>query len=598
MAGALKTGKYTVPKEIAVLKPKEIRCDIKVVETKTKNGIRKHYYVYEVINNKADKVIGKIEGGKFCPNARGLGRISQMNNGRAEDAQPKEMTPGHPAALSRDEEMCIESAAVNMNLSLKNIDFQIKDYGEYAAVLACSQSVLTRLESCFSDKDARLIYALSVIYFIQEYTPASYVKDVYDQSILSNKWPTLAISENKVGEFLKLLGRHPLVCEQYSQGLIDSSSGTIAIDGHVILTCSKLNDLADYGNKYQKIGNKQMNVLQAYDAVNEAPLTSKTYEGDVIDKVSVKDLFQAYEFPSGTTFLIDMGFYSEDNLGLYRENGNYFVIPVAESATIGKAIRSPISFDGSFSYTKRDGSGNAYEDTILYKESTVHELEDLYQKKLDEEAERKNREAQEKCRPGTKLKKIYPRKITRSRFGNDRVIVFRDEDMHNKMVAEYLSQIGMDETHTEEKLSQLGPEFGVIVLRTNKSVEMASASVCYCDYKKRWTIETHYNFVKNAINFCGLQECDYYSMEGLSFLMITVGQVKTSFLKKLKSSKERYVRNMSIAEALAKAGRIKVSQHQDKQWYFSYASKKKMILMQELGVDIGGDSKKLNISQL
>ena len=202
------------------------------------------------------------------------------------------------------------------------------------------------------------------------------------------------------------------------------------------------------------------------------------------------------------------------------------------------------------------------------------------------------------CQPGEKPKKHHSRKVTRSKYGNDRVIIYRDEEMHNKMVSEYLAQIGIDDVHTEEKLSQLAPQFGVIVLRTNIDSKSASASDVYHYHKKRWKIETHYNFVANVIRFCGLQQSDYYSMEGLSFLMITVGQVKNAFLNKIRSSKERYVRNLSIAEVIAKTGRVKISQHQDKQWYFSCTSKKKALLMKELGVDIGGDLRKLNISQL
>ena len=149
------------------------------------------------------------------------------------------------ADATKEEIASVTQAAVNMRLSLKDIDLQIKNYGEYAIVLACTQSVLVGLEQVFSDSDARTIYALSVIYFIEEYTPASYFKDIYDQSILSNKWPTLAVSENSINEFLHALGSHPAVCEEYSQSLISNSSGLTALDGHVILCCSKQNDLAD-----------------------------------------------------------------------------------------------------------------------------------------------------------------------------------------------------------------------------------------------------------------------------------------------------------------------------------------------------------------
>ena len=608
MARPATTGTHVVPKEISKLKPKGISCDIKVrVTSSTTCGAQKHYYVYESRRTGSGKAIGKIEGGKFIPNPRGIELFQKLHKeANGLDSNKKEVKVQNQdldskpvsSSLSSAELDAVKGVAVNLNLDIDQIALQLKDYGEYAMVLASTSEVLNRLEKYFSDNDSRLIYALSIIYFVQQYTPASYVKDVYDSSILSNKWPTLAISENMVGSFLESLGRHPAICDKYSQGLIDDSTGLTAIDGHVILTCSKQNDLADYGNKYQKIGNKQLNVLQAYDAINKVPLTSTAYEGDVVDKISVQDLLNSFRFPTKTVFLVDMGFYSEDDLGLYREDGKHFVIPIPDSATISKAMRSSIIFSGSFAYEKTDENGLTYKDTILFRESTVKDLEDIYQTILDKRVEQKNKEAAEACPPGKKPKK-YPRtKVKRSAYGDDRVIMFRDEDMHSKMVAEYRSQIGRDDEHTEEKLAKLGPEFGLIIMRTNLESDKADPSVVYCDYKKRWTIETHYNFVENTIKFCGLKTSNYSSMQGLSFLMITVGQIKSCFVKKMASSESQYVRTMSIKESLTKAACFKLVQNQDKVWRISMASKKKAELLQEMGVDVAGDIKKLNISQL
>ena len=69
------------------------------------------------------------------------------------------------AGATQDEIARVTQAAVNMKLGLRDIDLQIKDYGEYAMVLACTQPVLAGLEKVFSDSDARTIYALSIIYF-------------------------------------------------------------------------------------------------------------------------------------------------------------------------------------------------------------------------------------------------------------------------------------------------------------------------------------------------------------------------------------------------------------------------------------------------
>ncbi|MBQ7424610.1 MAG: hypothetical protein IJV19_07705, partial [Prevotella sp.] len=547
--------------------------------------------------------IGKIEGNEFCPNKRGLDRLAEIsgigstetsytaNTDRTSSTEPNKSESSNEAITTTPQE-------INLHQDLKNIDLQIKDYGEYAIVLENTKSVYERLNKYFSVSDSRLIYVLSVIYFVKGYVPASYIKDVYDISVLSNRWPNVGISENSVGDFLKLIGNHPIVCEDYSQGLISESSGLTAIDGHVILSCSKRNNLADYGNKYSKIGNKQINILEAYDVCNETPLTSKAYEGGLLDKTSVRDLLGSYDFPARTTFLIDAGFYSEDDMELYRQGGKSFVIPVPDSCIISKAIQEDISFTGSFVYTKTDEDGITKNDTILFVESTVKELEDKYQTKLNLAAELKNQELSAQSNPDENRRKVYARKIKRSNYGDDRIIMFRDEDMHAKMISEFREQMGQDDFHTEEKLKELGPSFGIIVLRTNlekkSKNESINASETYTKYKMRWKLETHYNFVENYIGFRGLKTSDYYTMQGLSFLILIVGQIKAEFKKKLQSAKSDYVSHMSIRECLTKVARLKISQHRDKSWYITETTQKLSELTLEMGVSMTSDLVRLN----
>ena len=622
MSRKASTGKYTVPAEVLALKPKGFNCTVKAisVHSKTKGTQNVHYYVYEIVEYqdpknpnrkkfKSGNCLGKIEGGTYCPNAAGRSKHGQSASSHSEEATPSEAETGDgPDVCHKDEHMSSGSVkagdsglpiiATNMNLDLKDIDLQVKNYGEYAIVLSSTGDVFERLNKFFSTEDSKLIYVLGIIYFIQEYTPASYIKDIFDQSVLSSKWPFLGISENKVGKFLKLIGQHPVVCEKYAQSLIDDSSGLTAIDGHVILSCSKRNDLADYGNKYSKIGNKQINILEAYDVKKETPLTSKTYEGGLLDKTSVKDLLNSFNFPERTVFLIDAGFYSEDDMTLYRDGGKHFVIPIPDSCVISKSMQKNLAFSESFNYTKEDENGISKNDRILFTESTVDKLEDAYQRFLEKETERKNEKARENSNSSdTKPKKHYTRKITRSEFGSDRVIMFRDEEMHDKMAAEFLEQIGIDDFHSEENFNKLSPYFGIIVLRTNLSKKEVPAQTVYENYKQRWKLETHYNFVENIIRFYGLKTDDYYVMQGLSFIILVVGQIKAGFKNKQKASTSKYVNHLSTKECLVKAARLKLSQHQDKKWYLPVTTQKTVELITEMGVDMASDLKRLNVSQ-
>ena len=247
MSRPAKSGNYKVPADILALKPTAIPCMVKRITTTNAHNVTVvHYYVYEVIaipdpsspgktKNSSGPCLGKIEGHRFCPNKNG---ILKLGGNAGENIEGAVHSPGKESkehnTQAQEARKKFEGLVANMKLRLEDIDLQVKDYGEYAIVLAATKPVLERLYQHFNDEDARLIYVLSVINFIQEYTPASYVKDVYDQSILSNKWPTLAISENTVNNFLKVLGKHPASCEKYAQSLIDEGSGLTAIDGHVI----------------------------------------------------------------------------------------------------------------------------------------------------------------------------------------------------------------------------------------------------------------------------------------------------------------------------------------------------------------------------
>ena len=68
---------------------------------------------------------------------------------------------------------------------------------------------------------------------------------------------------------------------------MDESSKKIAIDGHVIRSCSEKNDLAEPGYKAQSLKSPQINVLIAYDTEKKSPLMYRTYRGSSVDKKSV-----------------------------------------------------------------------------------------------------------------------------------------------------------------------------------------------------------------------------------------------------------------------------------------------------------------------
>ena len=82
-------------------------------------------------------------------------------------------------------------------------------------------------------------------------------------------------------------------------------------------------------------------------------------------------------------------------------------------------------------------------------------------------------------------------------------------------------------------------------------------------------------------------------MQGLSFLTVVFGQIKSEYMNSLRKA-QKITGRLSIKESLAKAGRVKVSQHKDKTWYANVTVKKTTEMFSAMNVNIGEDLIKLN----
>ena len=98
------------------------------------------------------------------------------------------------------------------------------------------------------------------------------VKDYYDMSILSLRFPGLKIGYESLTNLYDTLGRRQTNVLKMEQRLVEQSSHETAIDGHVIGCESGENDLAEKGYKFQKLGEEQVNLLMAYDVNTGVPL--------------------------------------------------------------------------------------------------------------------------------------------------------------------------------------------------------------------------------------------------------------------------------------------------------------------------------------
>ena len=487
-------GDYAVPQNIRDMKPKG--TIVKKIHGK--------YYVYEhsyVKDNNTGK--WKTKSGKL------IGRIDEKDGFIANDSY-----------VSDEEVTSLE-------------------YGQYALAYSASVSVLEKLKQVFNPIDAKTIYFMALCSFVNGYTYLRDYKAFFDQSYLSLEFNGLSMSREYLSQFIDDLGRKETRPLKFQQLLINESSKQLAIDGHVIRCCSEENDLAEMGNKYNKFCDTQINLLAAYDVKNMHPVFARYYPGSSLDKVSVRDAIETVDF-NDVLFIVDRGFYSEENIKIFTENGCNYIIPLSRNLSAYKQTVTDLAFNGSFLYQK----GKHYS-SVSYKE-----------------AEYKGR----------------------------RIIIFRDDYERLTGITDYKVNITKNpKKYTEEKLEKLQDYFGMIVLQTSFSIEEKSAQEIYENYKKRWKIENFYGFVKNTCRIEAIHQQGYYKTQGLSFIFLVTGLIQSEYVKKLSK-----VNGVTIKKSLIDSRFIKINK-KGKKWQMTNVKKSTKTKMEKMGFDFEKEAKLLEL---
>ena len=404
-------------------------------------------------------------------------------------------------------------------------------YGQYALLIHLSKNVLEQLETFFPFEKAAQIYTYAVILCANGFLHMDQIDDFFQESFLSILYRNYAfkMGYSALSSLLRELGSKGSAVRAFEQSLIDSSSKNIAIDGHVIRSCSVENDLAEPGYKMGSLKAPQTNLLIAYDIKNMVPLMYRTYRGSSVDKRSVLDLLQSHAF-SGTKFVVDRGFYSKAVLEVMSQNGNCYIIPVPSSNKHLKRIKRTLSYSsGEFVYK----SGRKDSARIVY-----------YEEPIDK---------------------------------NTRIIVYKDEDENNSKRKSYKQMMDLGENnYTQENYEKYCDWWGVYYLETTSS---GSASEVYSDYKRRWSIETYNNYIKNDVDFNDLKLQDYYVAHGFDFIMLVTGLIHSKLNEAVKTLA---CSGISTFDVLVKAGYMRMILEED-EWRLRNTRSKDLELLQKMG---------------
>jgi len=408
----------------------------------------------------------------------------------------------------------------------------ILEYGQYALVHFLANDIFLNLRKHFPADKAALIFSYASILYVNDFVHLDQIRTYYEQSWLSLEFGSLSLKTGKtaLGTLLDALGRRTTRVVNYEKSLIESSSARMAIDGHVIGACSEENDLAEAGNKFQSLKENQVNFLMGYDIISGMPLFSRMFRGSCNDKSTIEDLYGLLAL-KGILFVVDRGFYSADNIALFSSNGNTYIIPVPATTSLFKEAIKDVRYSGSFY-----------------------------------------------CRFGSKHSRIeYQIRALQDSTGKDvDVYVFRDIDENEKCRYNYLHCMELGKNgYTQEQFDASKEFFGVYVLQSNSG---RSPEEIFTGYKRRWGIETFYQYIANIGDYNDLMMQDYYREQGLAFIMLVAGQIHQKILEAVK---KLGCTTFSSRDILLMARRMKIEKRGDF-WLLKNTRKKDLELFTKM----------------
>ena len=410
-------------------------------------------------------------------------------------------------------------------------EITVLEYGQYALLQVIGKDIFEALKKQFPLDKATQIFSYACLLVANGYIHVDQIQSYYEQSWLSydNRNFTFGMGKTAIGTLLDSLGRRTTRVTNYELAAIAESSSAIAIDGHAVRSCSDENSLGEAGYKFKCLNEDQVNLLMGYDINSRLPLFARMYRGSCNDKSTVEDLDELLNF-TGVLFVVDRGFYSVKNLKIFSDNDNFYIIPVPSSTDIFKNAMKDVHYAESFYY--RSGNKHA---RIEYTSMRISDMEYVY--------------------------------------------VFRDVDENEKSRFNFLHNIELGKSgYTNESFEEHKEHFGVYVLQSNSAM---SAEEIFSTYKKRWGIETFYQYLKNRGNFNNLMMQEYCKEQGLSFIMLIAGQIHQKIIAAVKALNDS---TLSLQDVMVMARCLKM-ERRGNIWSLKNARKKDLDILKRIGFE-------------
>ncbi len=417
-----------------------------------------------------------------------------------------------------------------------------------------------RLQEFFPDV-WREIFTISVIRLIQD-RALKRCHGHYETSILSAIWPNLALSPASLTRLLKRIGKDRRNIRNYLLSFPRDSNRFMLVDGHRLLSSSRLLDAAEIGYNSKCRYKPQINLLYMF-SLGEAvgyPEYYKQYAGSITDVSAISDLLKESGGKEGAcTLVADKGFGSSENFDLIVESNMNYLIPLKRGNldVRGNVPRSQFDYEQGFTYHGR----SIFAQRIDCSTYAVHLFFDPYLL-ANESADLLARHERKNVAVEAKREK----ELARRQQGNGR-----------------LTDAQLDELVPLELTDVLAAktEMGTISIRTNRT-ELNSQQV-YGIYKQRQAVEQFFKTFDCTMDYNASYMRDDYSLEGWLFLNHLSMTMAIEAMDSIAAVGKTH--DISLDDLIQGLRKIKATKV-DGKWYPSKVTEKANSLCTQLGLKL------------
>lgn len=392
--------------------------------------------------------------------------------------------------------------------------------------LDTTPDIMEDLRKVYDEKDAETIYSMAILRVRHPGLKNSRMKRDYDESVLSQAFPSLSMSRNSVSGFLQKIGGAGNRIREFmkARGSRLPAGALLALDGMLQTDDSDVNNLSAVSRKSKVRGSGEISMLFAYDVADLEPVYFSAYPGNLIDSKAYADFIEENDIRD-SILMGDKAFtFNAAKKQLKGDRNLHYLFPIRRNS---KAI-------SGFGLHRHDSALKTYKGVTFRVAYDIDEGIWYYS--------------------------------------------FRDAERAAEEETEYLGKLRRSgRGFTEETLSKKRETWGTMILQSDLRLP---AEKIYDMYMSRWMIEEMFRMYKHIEEFDDTRVHSDFSVIGEKLINFISTIITSRFMNLFLNN--GLLEKQTFGEVMDTLRRSLKFQTEDKEWVFRAQTDKEKEILRSL----------------